>query len=189
MTTHLVHLLGVTSIAFKAYKWQRWFVTCFYSWTYTILCASLSNVFFWRRCLSYSHLKPLLSTNVWITQGVFVPHRSLTRNITQPGTASLGETLAVTWLMRPSISFTSTWVRWPFCCSSPAEGTHFLDISWPYIQYWLTQQRHYHSLARGHCLFLCCSLFCFWGFKKKKKKTMWPCLRDETLVFIFVLLL
>lgn len=113
------------------------FTTCL---TSTILYASLYMYSCQEMCLLSSHLR---------THYVFVPNRSLTRNTTRPGTASLGETLAATWLMRPSISFTSTWVRWPFCCSSPAEGTHSLHISWPYIQYWLTRQRHLSFLGKG----------------------------------------
>lgn len=109
------------------------------------------------------------SQHVWWTQCVFVPHRSLTRNTTQPGTASLGETLAATWPMRPSISFTSTWVRWPFCCSSLADGMHFLNISWSYIQYWLTRQRHLSFLGKGPLPFsVLLSTLLFLRIKKKR---------------------
>lgn len=119
-----------------------------------------------RICMFSSHLQTCFSQ----TQFVFVPYRSLTRNIIRPGTASWEETLAATWLMRPSISFTSTWVKWLFCCSSQAKGTHFVYISWPYSTDWLDKGT-YHSLARGRCLFLCCFLLCcFWGYKKT-----WPC--------------
>lgn len=47
--------------------------------------------------------------------------RNLTKSTIPPGIASWGGTLAATWLTRRSISSTSTWVRWPFCCSSLAE--------------------------------------------------------------------
>lgn len=50
-----------------------------------------------------------------------VPCRSLTRSTTPHGIASLAGTLAAMWRMRRSISSTSTWARWPCCCSSQAE--------------------------------------------------------------------
>ncbi len=125
-----------------------------------------------RRCVSVLHTYEHIQ---W-TQYVFVPHRSLTRNITRPGTASLGGTSAATWLMRPSISFTSTWVRWPFCCSSPAEGTHSLHISWPHIQYWLTRQRHLSFLGKGPLPFsVLLSTLLSLRIKKNNNKKTWPC--------------
>ncbi len=110
----------------------------------------------------------LLSAQVWLTKNGFVFHRSLTRNIIPPGTASLGETLAAMWLMRPSISFTSTWVRWPFCCSSLAEECIFsTSVDHTHSTDWIDKGT-YHSLARGRCLFLCCFLPCY-VFEGKKK--------------------
>ncbi|KAG5280962.1 hypothetical protein AALO_G00065930 [Alosa alosa] len=48
--------------------------------------------------------------------------RSLTRSTTPPGIALWEETSAAMSPMRPSISSTSTWGRWPFSSSSRAEA-------------------------------------------------------------------
>lgn len=46
--------------------------------------------------------------------------RSLTRSTTRRGTASWDATLARTWRMRRATSSTSTWAKWPSCCSRAA---------------------------------------------------------------------
>lgn len=103
----------------------------------------------------------------------FVPLRSLTRSITQPGTASLGGTLAVTWLMRRSISFTSTWVRWPFCCLSLAErgGESVFPTPADHIQYGLTPQKALIIPWQGAAAFFCAAFYfvVFEDLKQKKQ--------------------
>lgn len=43
--------------------------------------------------------------------------RNSTRNTTRHGIASWAATLDHTWRTRPATLSTSTWVRWPSCCS------------------------------------------------------------------------
>lgn len=109
----------------------------------------------------------------------FVARRSLTRNTTQPGTALSGETSAVMWPTRPSISFISTWVRWPFCCSSPAEGRDASSRHQPTIHTVRTDWLDKGTIIPWQgatmpflCCFLPCSVLEDW---ERKKHTMWPC--------------
>lgn len=46
--------------------------------------------------------------------------KSSTRSTTRRGTASWGATSARTWRTRRATSSTSTWARWPSCCSRAA---------------------------------------------------------------------
>lgn len=52
--------------------------------------------------------------------------RSLTKSTTPHGIALLGRTLAAMLHMRQNTSFISTWVKWPFYCSSQVEMQTFL---------------------------------------------------------------
>lgn len=57
---------------------------------------------------------------------LFSSCRSLTKSTTPHGTASLGRTLAAMLHMRQNTSFISTWLKWPFYCSSQVEMQTFL---------------------------------------------------------------
>lgn len=90
----------------------------------------------------------------------FFFHRSSTRNTTRHGTALLGGTLGATLLMRPNISFTFTWVRWPFCCSSPAKGRlRFPNNPQLTIQYWQTSQKAIIIPWWGATAFFCAAFY------------------------------
>lgn len=67
-----------------------------------------------------------------LTLNVLFPCRSSTKSTTPPGIASWGGILAATWLTRPNISSTSTWVRWPSCSSNQAERRHPFITNWLY---------------------------------------------------------
>lgn len=113
---------------------------CFYKITSNRILHNLFfslnlNEFAYFYSLLFIEIQPSFRQQVWINDDMahvliffFIYSRislhsskkSSTRSTTRRGIASWAATSARTWRMRPATSSTSTWGRWPSCCSRAA---------------------------------------------------------------------